>query len=155
MNLRHLLQQSIEFLIVAPKLVPEIFKQAEIRSAIAISLGAIPGALSRYYLTLWFAGRFGTSFPYGTFFINVSGCFAMGFFATFALDKVAIISPEMRLMVATGFLGAYTTFSTYGLDSINLLRTGNLLTATFYWGGSAILGIIGVQLGVILARLSR
>ncbi len=130
-----------------------MLQQPEIRYPIAISLGAIAGALSRYYLTLWFAERFGTSFPYGTFFINLSGCFAMGLFATLAVEKVAIISPEVRLLVATGFLGAYTTFSTYGLDTIALLRDGNLFTATCYWGGSAILGIISVQLGVILARL--
>jgi CrcB protein len=128
--------------------------QAEIRNPIAISLGAIAGALSRYYLTLWFSDRFGVSFPYGTFFINISGCFAMGFFATFALNHVTIISTEVRLLVATGFLGAYTTFSTYGLDTVALLRN-NIFTATFYWAGSAILGIISVQLGVILARLWR
>lgn len=130
-------------------------QQAEIRGAIAISLGAIAGALSRYYLTLWFAQRFGVNFPYGTFFINISGCFAMGFFATFALNKVGIISPEVRLLVATGFLGAYTTFSTYGLDTIALLRNSTLLTASLYWAGSAILGIISVQLGVIFAQLWR
>jgi CrcB protein len=129
--------------------------QTEIRNPIAISLGAIAGALSRYYLTLWFSDRFGVSFPYGTFFINISGCFAMGFFATFALNHVAIISPEVRLLVATGFLGAYTTFSTYGLDTVGLLRNSTMLTATFYWAGSAIVGIISVQLGVILARLWR
>ncbi|MBD0262882.1 MAG: fluoride efflux transporter CrcB [Tolypothrix sp. T3-bin4] len=129
--------------------------QTEIRNPIAISLGAIAGALSRYYLTLWFSDRFGVSFPYGTFFINISGCFAMGFFATFALNHVAIISPEVRLLVATGFLGAYTTFSTYGLDTVGLLRNSTMLTATFYWAGSAIVGIISVQLGVTLARLWR
>ncbi|MBH8565277.1 fluoride efflux transporter CrcB, partial [Nostoc sp. CENA67] len=118
-----------------------MFQDSNIRIPIAISLGAIAGALSRYYLTLWFAQRFGTSFPYGTFFINLSGCLAMGFFATFAVEKVAIISPEIRLMVATGFLGAYTTFSTYGLDTIGLLRSGAWLSATTYWAGSAILGI--------------
>jgi CrcB protein len=129
--------------------------QTEIRNPIAISLGAIAGALSRYYLTLWFSDRFGVSFPYGTFFINISGCFGMGFFATFALNHVAIISPEVRLLVATGFLGAYTTFSTYGLDTVGLLRNSTMLTATFYWAGSAIVGIISVQLGVILAKLWR
>ena len=92
------------------------------RAPLAISLGAIAGALSRYYLTLWFAQRFGTAFPYGTFFINLTGCLIMGFFITFSLERVAIISPEVRLMVTTGFLGAYTTFSTYGLESNNLLR---------------------------------
>jgi CrcB protein len=123
------------------------------RNQIAISLGAIAGALSRYYVTLWFAQRLGTRFPYGTFFINLSGCFAMGFFATKALDEVRIISKEVRLLVATGFLGSYTTFSTYGLETITLLRSGNFLTAIFYWASSAILGIISAQLGAVLARL--
>ncbi|MBG1265183.1 fluoride efflux transporter CrcB [Nostoc sp. WHI] len=132
-----------------------MLQQEDIRNAIAISLGAIAGALSRYYLTLWFAQRFGSSFPYGTFFINLSGCLAMGFFATLAVEKVAIISPEMRLLITTGFLGAYTTFSTYGLDTISLLRNSTLLTTTLYWAGSAIFGIISVQLGVLLARLWR
>ncbi|BAZ51514.1 CrcB protein [Nostoc sp. NIES-4103] len=132
-----------------------MLQDSNIRIPIAISLGAIAGALSRYYLTLWFAQRFGTNFPYGTFFINLSGCLAMGFFATFAVEKVSIISPEIRLMVATGFLGAYTTFSTYGLDTIGLIRSGTWLSAITYWAGSAILGIICVQLGVFLAKFGR
>jgi CrcB protein len=134
-----------------------------LRNPIAISLGAIAGALSRYYLTLWFAQRFGTAFPYGTFFINLTGCFAMGFFVTFALERMATIPPEVRLMVTTGFLGAYTTFSTYGLESVSLSRDafgknfalGNFSAFSLYWAGSAILGIISVQLGVILARLGK
>lgn len=129
-----------------------MFADPNLRHPIAISLGAIAGALCRYYLTLWFTQRFGTNFPYGTFFINLSGCFAMGFFTNLALEKVGMISPEIRLMVATGFLGAYTTFSTYGLDTIALLRGGISWTAIIYWLGSAVLGIICVQLGIILAR---
>ena len=130
-----------------------MLQDPNLRAPIAISLGAIAGALSRYYLTLWFAQRFGTAFPYGTFFINLTGCLIMGFFVTFSLERVAIISPDVRLMVTTGFLGAYTTFSTYGLESNNLLGERNFPAFSFYWAGSAILGLICVQLGVILARL--
>lgn len=126
-----------------------------IRTPLAISLGAIAGALSRYYLTLWFAQRFGSAFPYGTFFINLTGCFGMGFFFTLAIERLPSISPEVRLMVTTGFLGAYTTFSTYGLETLNLLRTNAVTAASVYWAGSALLGIISVQLGAILARLGR
>ncbi|MFM2061533.1 MAG: hypothetical protein RLZZ507_1203 [Cyanobacteriota bacterium] len=132
-----------------------MLQDPNLRQALAISLGAIAGALSRYYLTLLFAARFGTNFPYGTFFINVSGCLGMGFFATLAVEKVAFISPELRLMVTTGFLGAYTTFSTYGLESLALMRSGNVLTTTGYWLGSAILGVFCVQLGVIFAKFCR
>ncbi len=122
---------------------------------IAISLGAVAGALSRYYITLWFANRFGTAFPYGTFFINITGCLAMGFFITLAFERVATIPSEVRLMVATGFLGSYTTFSTYGLETNVLWRDRSYSIAAFYWAGSAILGVIAVQLGVILARLGK
>lgn len=133
------------------------------RNPVAISLGAIAGALSRYYLTLGFAQAFGSSFPYGTFFINLSGCLAMGFFVTLTSERVMTIPPDVRLLVTTGFLGAYTTFSTYGLESVVLFRRalGNsfalrsFIVASLYWAGSAILGIISLQLGVILARLGR
>jgi fluoride exporter len=125
------------------------------RNPIFISLGAIAGALSRYYLTLWFVQRFGTAFPYGTFFINLTGCLAMGFFITIFLERVTTISPELRLMVTTGFLGAYTTFSTYGLESATLLHNRSLFGFSLYWLGSAVLGIISVQVGIILARIGK
>ncbi len=126
-----------------------------IRHPIAISLGAIAGALSRYYLTLWITQRFGTSFPYGTFFINLTGCFGMGFFVTLASERVANIPLDVRLMVTTGFLGAYTTFSTYGLETYTLLRDRRYAASGIYWAASAILGIISVQLGTFLARFGR
>jgi fluoride exporter len=124
-----------------------------IRSPIAISLGAIAGALSRYYITQWFIQQFGSHFPYGTFFINLTGCLGMGFFITVAIEKS--LPPDLRLLVATGFLGAYTTFSTYGLDAITLLNSGRGNLAGLYWGGSAVLGILCVQLGIVLANLGR
>ena len=129
----------------------DAFSQPMIRNPIAIGLGAIAGALTRYYLTLWFVSRFGTSFPYGTFFINLTGCFGMGFFVPFS-ERIAAISPELVLLIAVGFLGSYTTFSTYELDTHRLLRDSSLETAIFYWIGSAILGVVGIQLGMSCAR---
>ncbi len=129
--------------------------QSSIRNPIAISFGAIAGALSRYYLTLWFAQRFGTSFPYGTFFINLTGCLAMGFFITLTLERFTTLPLEVRLLATTGFLGAYTTFSTYGLESVTLLRDQRFGPALIYWAGSALLGILSVQMGVVLARWGR
>ena len=124
-----------------------------IRVPIAVSLGAIAGALCRYYLTIWSVQRFGVSFPYGVFFINLSGCFLMGFLTTLFTDQFT--SLEVRLMLTTGFLGAYTTFSTYGLDTLNLLRTQNFSAASFYWLGSAVLGVAFVHLGAMLARIGK
>ncbi|MEB3180478.1 MAG: fluoride efflux transporter CrcB [Nostocaceae cyanobacterium] len=122
-----------------------------IRAPLAISLGAIPGALSRYYLTMLFARWLGGSFPYGTFVINITGALMMGFFVTLTLERI-ITSPDIRLLVAVGFLGSYTTFSTYALDTSILLKSGNYGLALFYWFGSAALGFIGLEIGSFLAR---
>jgi fluoride exporter len=129
----------------------------ELRIPIAIALGAIPGALSRYYLTRWCVQWFGTGFPFGTAIVNLSGAMAMGFFATFILERAnsgceALASPDLRALVAVGFLGAYTTFSTYALDTTTLLHSGFLGKSLIYWGGSAILGVFCLELGSALAR---
>ncbi len=79
----------------------------------------------------------------------------MGFFITLIFERVPAVPSEVRLMIATGFLGAYTTFSTYGLETTVLLRDRFYGWATFYWAGSAILGVIAVQLGSILALLGK
>lgn len=125
------------------------------RTPVAISLGAIAGALSRYYLTLWFTQVFGSTFPYGTFIINLTGCFGMGLFVTLALERLINLPPEFRLLVTTGFLGAYTTFSTYGLESFLLFKNRNFLPASLYWLGSAFFGLIFVQLGILAARFGK
>ncbi|MBW4614518.1 MAG: fluoride efflux transporter CrcB [Desmonostoc vinosum HA7617-LM4] len=119
--------------------------------SLAISLGAIPGALSRYYLTLFFGRWFGIAFPYGTLFINLTGAFVMGFFAT--LISRLSVDPSLYLLVVVGFLGSYTTFSTYTLDTSNLLRTKHYKAALLYWFGSPILGFISVEIGIFLANM--
>lgn len=121
-----------------------------LRSPLVISLGAIPGALCRYYITIYFAQWLGTAFPFGTLFANVTGSIMMGCFVTYLLQR-AIAAPDLRLLVAVGFLGSYTTFSTYTLDTVNLWQV-NRLTSIVYGSGSAILGVIGLQLGSLLAQ---
>ncbi len=124
---------------------------AELRIPMAIALGAVPGALCRYYLTRWCIQWFGAGFPFGTFIINLSGALVMGFFATFTMER-AIASTELRALVAIGFLGSYTTFSTYALDTANLLHSGQWAKSLIYWSGSAILGVVCLELGSALAR---
>ncbi|MBW4614519.1 MAG: fluoride efflux transporter CrcB [Desmonostoc vinosum HA7617-LM4] len=122
-----------------------------IRTPIGISLGAISGALSRYYFGLWFAGLFDTGFPYSTLIINVSGCFVMGFFTTLALRRFITIHPDIRLLVTTGFLGSYTTFSTYELDAAKLFRQHSLEIGLVYWFSSYVLGLLSLLLGNAIA----
>jgi fluoride exporter len=122
-----------------------------VRAAIAISLGAIPGALSRYYLTLGFVRWLGPAFPYGTLVANVTGAIVMGGFMTFTLDR-SVAMPELRLWVTTGFLGSYTTFSTYALETHSFLREGHYTKGLLYGLGSVICGVLGCELGSLIAR---
>ena len=122
-----------------------------LRSPLAIALGAIPGALSRYYLTIFFARLWGEGFPYGTFIINLTGSLFMGFLVTLALER-SLISPDLRLCLAVGFLGSYTTFSTYALDTSIMLKNHQQPMALLYGLGSTILGVLGVEIGSFLAR---
>ena len=125
------------------------------RYSLAVAIGAIFGALSRFYVTEFAKSIFGKDFCfYGTFFINVSGCLLIAYILTLAVENIRIISPELRLMMTTGFCGAYTTFSTYGLESRNFLDKGDITVLLIYFVGSAIAGMMGIQIGVLLARRS-
>lgn len=123
----------------------------EVCAPILICLGAIPGALSRYYLTLACVKWFGAKFPYGTFLINLTGSALIGFVAALTTMK-AISDPELQWLLSVGFLGSYTTFSTYALDTSNLLQARKYKIAMFYWLGSSALGLLSVELGMFLAR---
>jgi CrcB protein len=129
-----------------------LLQNISLLSIFAIAIGAIPGALSRYHLTEWTKAKFGTKFPYGTFVINLTGCLAMGFFFTIS-EGITGYPKELDLLIRTGFLGSYTTFSTYGFDTLTLWRSKQKLATFFYWAGSAILGLIAVILGATIAHL--
>lgn len=124
---------------------------SDISSAIAIASGAVPGALSRFYLTEWTKAKFGTNFPYATFGINLTGCLAMGFFFTIS-KGITGYPTELDLLIRTGFLGSYTTFSTYGFDTLTLWRSKQKGATFFYWAGSAIFGLGAVLLGIASAN---
>ncbi|GBO52381.1 CrcB protein [Pseudanabaena sp. lw0831] len=124
------------------------------RFPLAVAIGAIFGALSRFYITDLAKAIYGKDFGYyGTFFINVTGCLLIAYILTIATENIRIISPELRLMTTTGFCGSYTTFSTYGLESKVFLDKGNIAMLLIYFVGSAIAGIVGIQIGVLLARV--
>ena len=127
---------------------------ASVRTVMAIALGAIPGALGRYFITEITQAAIGKDFSYyGTFFINVTGCFMIALFYTLNEKRLESFSPEVRVAIATGFCGAYTTFSTYGLDTFTQVDQGNGTVALLYWLGSIVFGILAVQAGILLGNL--
>jgi CrcB protein len=119
---------------------------------LVISLGGILGANARYLLGNWIAARYGASFPYGTMVINVSGSFVIGFFLVLTTERF-VVHPNWRLFFAVGFLGAYTTFSTFSFETATLFQNGSwsLGLANVFW--SVVLGLVAVLAGMALGRL--
>lgn len=109
------------------------------------------GAVSRYLISLWIKSWSKTAFPLPTFIINISGCLLMGLIMTLALER-STLSPQWRLALTTGFLGGYTTFSTYSYETVNLFNQGKTSMAIIYALLSIVLGLAGAWLGLAIAR---
>ena len=116
-----------------------------------IGFGGFLGANARALVAEWAARQFGTAFPYGTFIANISGSFLLGV-AMVVLTHHDLLYSHHRLFFAVGFLGAYTTFSTYTYESLGLLQDGNFLLAFVKLFGSVTLGLLGTFLGIALGR---
>ena len=117
-----------------------------------IAIGASLGANARYLVGIWAADRFNASFPYGTFIVNITGSLLLGFIITLATERLTI-SPETRLLLAVGFLGSYTTFSSYTVESVGLLRDSGLWPSLVNILGNNLIGLVCVVIGILLARL--
>lgn len=116
-----------------------------------IGLGGFLGANARALVAEWAAQRFGTSFPYGTFIANISGSFVLGM-CMVVLAHHDLLTSHVRFFLAVGFLGAYTTFSTYTYESLMLLQDGHVVLAGVKLFGSVAIGLLGVFLGMTLAK---
>ena len=114
-------------------------------------IGGALGTLLRFLVSGWAHKLMGSNFPYGTLIINTSGCFLIGFIGTTA-DEGSLLSANFRLLILIGFLGAFTTFSTFAYESWLLLKDGEVLKMWFNLGGSLLFGVVAVILGVFLAR---
>lgn len=119
---------------------------------IIITVGAVLGALLRYWMGDWVAQRLGTGFPYGNLIVNLSGSFLLGIFMTLVTDRF-LVSPQWRLFIAIGFLGSYTTFSSYAYESLDLIMTGQRALGLINLFGSSFLGGLAVLAGVLIGRL--
>lgn len=117
-----------------------------------IGAGGAFGSIARYLVSTWFLQRFGPSFPWGTFTINVTGSFLIGIVLQLALPRAGF-SPYLRVFLATGVLGGYTTFSTYAFEALTLTSESLYLRALLYTFGSVFAGVVAAYAGVVLARL--
>jgi fluoride exporter len=119
----------------------------------AVGLGAGLGGICRYAITLFFVARLGPGFPFGTFFINVSGSFFIGLIGELAQTRALGIDPLLRLGLTAGFLGGYTTFSSFAFETRTLANEREWGLSLGYAIGSVVLGIAACYAGVVAARL--
>jgi CrcB protein len=117
-----------------------------------IALGGSFGALARFWVGSSVAGRLGTRFPFGTFVINISACILIGFSLEY-LGKHIEINPAWRYLIPTGFIGAYSTFSTFEWETFANLQAGSFFIAGLYVALSIFVGLVAVWGGVFLAKI--
>ncbi len=119
---------------------------------LAIAVGGAFGAIGRYWISSTTYRWLGSDFPFGTLMVNISGSFLMGFLVIVLAEKWTL-SEELKLALVVGFLGSYTTFSTFAMDGINALNNGAILKASAYILISVFGSLLGVWIGYLAARL--
>ena len=118
---------------------------------VLIALGGALGAVSRFLLGNAVSKAIGSALPYGTFVVNVIGCFAMGLLMTIIVDR-ELLPASWGLFLCVGLLGGFTTFSSFAYEGLMLLNEGRLLAVLTYVGGSVGLGLVAAAAGVLCAR---
>ena len=108
-----------------------------------IAAGGALGSIARYWVGSAVSDRMGIRFPYGTLLVNLTACIIIGFSLTY-LGRRADLSPAWRYLIPVGFIGAYSTFSSYEWETLSSLRAGAFFLATLYALGSLVLGLIAV-----------
>jgi len=123
------------------------------KSIIYVALGSAFGGVCRYLLQQAIQRRVLTNFPLGTLIVNITGCFVIGLVIALAAKTNTFITPELRIFLAVGVCGGYTTYSSFMMENYSLLQTGNQLNAILYTGLSLLVGFFATAAGTLCAKL--
>jgi CrcB protein len=121
------------------------------RNVLLVALGSMLGGVARYICSLEIAERYVSEFPYGTFVVNIVGCFLVGTFYG-AAERFDWFSADLRLMLAVGFCGGFTTFSSFAYENVRLLQERDYVTFGSYALLSVMLGLVAAFAGLWLSR---
>jgi fluoride exporter len=123
-----------------------------IKTILLIGSGGFIGSVSRYLASRFVQNQFPSAFPYGTFFVNFTGCFLLGLFYGLS-EKSPIFTPGWKMFLTVGFCGGFTTFSTFANENLAMLRDGDFFHFIIYTGLSVFLGIAATFLGVVITKI--
>src|SRR5579859_5451924 len=121
------------------------------KTVMIIALGGAAGSVARYGVQVYVYKLYPFIFPIGTFLVNILGCLLIGIIYGLS-EKGNLLTPELRMLLTTGFCGGFTTFSTFAYENVNLLSRSDFPYAGIYTLGSVILGIAGVYLGILVVK---
>jgi fluoride exporter len=121
-----------------------------IKNILLISIGGGTGSVMRYLCQKWVYQLYPFTFPWGTFLVNIVGCFLIGIFAF--SGKSSFLTADWRLFLTTGLCGGFTTFSAFAFENMNLLKNGSIAYSLLYTLGSVVLGILAVFAGAALIK---
>lgn len=117
-----------------------------------VAMGGAMGAVARYLMAAFIQNKTSTLFPWGTFFVNIIGCFLLGLVYILGVELL-MIPPNLRTLISVGFLGAFTTFSTFNLESLHMINNGEYRLALYNILGSIIFGLLAGWLGLLTAKI--